>query len=78
MDEKVTNPDDVILKKKYYQDKPDFLKGDPDKIFVKEKDPVTGLFDWWNNLPVRPFVSVDRGPKTPGGKSITIGIRGTF
>ena len=78
MSDKTADPYDIILKKKNYHEKPDFLKGDLDDVLDKKKDPVSGFFDWWNNLPVKPFVSFDCGPEAPDGHAITIGIKGSF
>jgi len=71
----ITNPDDVMLKKKTTE--VTLPKGE-NIPFVEKKDPIEKFFDWWNNLKIKPFFRIRTGPDAPDQHDVTIGISGTF
>lgn len=73
--EKITNPDDVFLKRP--QDKEPPLTEEELKGFGKVS-PLQPIYDWCKKIKVFPYVEISRGPEAPGGKSIFVGIKGTF
>lgn len=77
----ITNPDDILLKKK--DPEPNPLFPPPPKVtqdlFEPKKNPIEKICDWWNSLPIKPFVKIVDKRNSPDGKNgAIIGIQGTF